>query len=63
MQACDYLLNRLIDLDLHLKALPLISIMNYISVNICFSQFYSVRSKLFKSIVLSKIGMINQSYI
>ena len=33
--------------------------MDYISVKICFSDFYSTRAKLFKSVVLSNIGMIN----
>ena len=62
IQACDYLVRSLIDNDMHIKALPLIQIMDYIACKICYSDFYSTRAKLFKSIVLAKIGMINQSY-
>ena len=37
----------------------MIQIMDYIAVKLTFSDFYSTRAKLFKSLVLSKIGMIN----
>jgi hypothetical protein len=45
-----------------LKSLPLIQIMNFIACKVSLSDFYSTRAKLFKSVVLAKIGMINQSY-
>jgi len=44
---------------MHIQVLPLIQIMDYIACKVCFSDFYSTRAKLQKSIVLSKIGMIN----
>ena len=36
--------------------------MDYIASKLCYSEFYSTRAKLYKSIVLAKIGSINQSY-
>jgi len=62
MQALDYLIQSLIDNESPLKSLPLIQIMNYIACKVSLSDFYSARAKLLKSVVLAKIGMINQSY-
>lgn len=62
VQATDFLIQGLIDNEMHIKALPLIQIMDHIANKVCFSDFYSTRSKLFKCIALSKIGMINQAY-
>ena len=52
----------LIDYDFSLKALPLLTLMDYIATDILRSPFYSVRAKIIKSIALSSIGYLNESY-
>jgi len=60
-----YYLNQLsmlmVDYDLHYEALPIITLMEHIANEVVPSEYYSVKSKLMKSICLAKFGLINES--
>jgi len=45
-----------------LEALPLIQLLDYTALSICYSDFYAKKAKLLKAIALARIGMINEAY-
>ena len=51
----------LIDYNSFLKSLPMLTLMEYISTEILQNSYYSVRSKILKSIAMSQISLINES--
>lgn len=51
----------LIDYNFPLKCLPMLTLMEYISTEILQNSYYSIRSKILKSIALSQISLINES--
>jgi hypothetical protein len=51
----------LIDYNYHLKALPMLTLMDYISTEILQNPYYSIRAKTLKSVALSQISLINES--
>ncbi len=60
--AMDKLSWMLIDSDFALRALPILSLHEYIATDILQSYFYSFRAKVLKAISLSHIGFINEAY-
>ena len=52
----------LIDSDLHEKALPLASLMEYIACDITKSKVLTVKARLLKIIALIEIGYLNEAY-
>lgn len=47
---------------MNIKSLPVLSVMEYIATDLTLSVFYSAKSKLLKSIALSNLGYINESF-
>ena len=62
MLNCEKLAWQLIDSDMSLKSLPLITLMDHIATDINKSDFYSVRAKIMKVIAMADCGQINESY-
>jgi len=61
--ACSYHATYLIDIEKHVNALPFLGLMEYIATDIVMSAYYSVKAKILKSICLSALGYINESYM
>lgn len=51
----------LVDYNLNLKSLPMLTLMDYISTEILQNGYYSIRAKILKSVALSQISLINES--
>lgn len=52
----------LIDADLHDKALPLASLMEYIAYDIAKSRVLTVKARALKALCLGEIGYLNEAY-
>ena len=52
----------LVDADLHDKALPLASLMEYISTDIVRSRMLTMKARLLKAVALTEIGYLNEAY-
>ena len=51
----------LIDFENYVKALPLLTLMEYISIDIVRSDSHMIKSRILKSIALSNLGYFNES--
>ncbi|KRW99762.1 hypothetical protein PPERSA_07839 [Pseudocohnilembus persalinus] len=63
MASCEKLTWQLIDSEMSLKSLPLITISDYIATDLVKSDYYSARSKIVKAIALANCGQVNESYL
>jgi hypothetical protein len=52
----------LIDSDMFEKALPVASLLEYLSSDICRSKVLTAKARLLKAIALTEIGYINEAY-
>ncbi len=50
------------DSDLHDKAIPLASLMEYVAFDIARSRVLTVKARLLKALALTEIGYLNEAY-
>jgi hypothetical protein len=60
--SCIWHANLLIDKEEYLKAIPFTVLSDYLSTDILMSPYYSIRSKILKSIAISNLGYLNDAY-
>lgn len=62
MVMCEQTAWNLIDQELSVNALPFLALLDYLSTDVALSEFYSIRAKIMKAIVLSRIGNVDEAY-
>lgn len=62
MQALDFLVEGLMDREQDLEALPLIQLLDFVALEVCYSDFFAKKAKVLKAAALARVGLINEAY-
>jgi hypothetical protein len=62
LHTLGYTVQQLMDSDLHDKAIPLASLMEYVAFDIARSRVLTVKARLLKALALTEIGYLNEAY-